>query len=321
MSLRHYLWIAAAVLLVLAIVAFVILVRSEHWSPGHLRTLNRIDIYDNAVRDALPQTAGHDIILDHFTRKRDDGKTPKCLIVGYDGARAEALMEILPSQSGIQALANEGGKVYHMYTGGNRGVRQFTDTAPGWAALLTGRWAKGAGGNGVTANGVNKPAGTPPIAMIELLEKNLAAKSSFVVSWNGHFVDDHATYKYDVLHAQANNLNAAWVTLENDEQVIAHTIEELSNENGADIVMVVLEHCDSAGHNSGFGIHIPEYVQAFQASDHAALEFIEALKARPGYDSEDWLIILTSDHGGIGRGHGSQRAVCRQVFFASNQAF
>jgi hypothetical protein len=43
------------------------------------------------------------------------------------------------------------------------------------------------------------------------------------------------------------------------------------------------------------------------------------VKARPGYAGEDWLLIITSDHGGTHRGHGNQFAETRQVFLASNK--
>lgn len=315
MPLRHYILIAAAAALLLAVAAILALPRRERWNPAYLRALDRIDIYDNAVGDALPQTAAHDIIMEHFAKAREDGRTPKCLIVGYDGARAEALAEILPNESGIQALADGGGKVYHMYTGGEPAARQLTDTAPGWAALLTGQWSKGEGGNGVVSNGVNKPAQAPPVLMTALLEQGLARKSVFAVSWNGHFADDGATYKYDIQYAAQKGLDARWITVENDRQTQESMLQAVRE--GADIVMGILEYCDHAGHGGGFGNRNPQYAEAFQRADRAALELIRAVKARPA--AEDWLVVLTSDHGGIGRGHGSRHAVCRQVFFAVNQ--
>jgi len=274
-------------------------------------------MYANAVRDSIPQTALYGIIMDHFTRARQGG-TPKCLIVGFDGARADALAHILPAESGIQALLGGGGRAYRMYTGGDEGSPQLTDTAPGWATLLTGVWANGPQGSGVTANGVRKPVETPNTVMAELLERGAAKKSAFIVSWDGHFVDDDATYHYDILSAREQGLNAEWITLEGDAQVVRRAMDELRDENGAEIVMVILEHCDSAGHGGGYGNRNPKYVEAFRASDRAALDMIAAVKARPGYDSEDWLILITSDHGGEGTSHGAQSAACRRIFYVVN---
>ena len=45
-----------------------------------------------------------------------------------------------------------------------------------------------------------------------------------------------------------------------------------------------------------------------------ALESINAIKARPTYETEDWLIIITSDHGGIKRNHGKESIQERMTF-------
>ena len=48
---------------------------------------------------------------------------------------------------------------------------------------------------------------------------------------------------------------------------------------------------------------------------------IEAIKARETYDTEDWLIIITSDHGGIGTDHGSASIQERMTFIVANKEF
>jgi len=85
------------------------------------------------------------------------------------------------------------------------------------------------------------------------------------------------------------------------------------------MVMCILEHCDHTGHGSGFGNKNPAYIEAFRESERDALLLINAVKARETYADEDWLIIIGSDHGGIGTGHGPQFTVCRQVFIAANK--
>ena len=57
---------------------------------------------------------------------------------------------------------------------------------------------------------------------------------------------------------------------------------------------------DAAGH--GHGWYGPEYMERQQELDAAIGQVIEALKAAGMY--EDTVIILSSDHGGTGRGHG-----------------
>ncbi|MDE6968103.1 MAG: hypothetical protein K2P12_05525 [Clostridia bacterium] len=50
-------------------------------------------------------------------------------------------------------------------------------------------------------------------------------------------------------------------------------------------------------------------------------EVIKAVESRQGYinEQEDWLIILTADHGGIKTWHGEQNAECRTTFIVTNK--
>ncbi|MDR0531697.1 MAG: alkaline phosphatase family protein [Oscillospiraceae bacterium] len=291
-------------------------------APGdYLTKLNRMGLYSNSAQQSLPQTALHNIVLNHFNQTR--GKTPKCLIIGFDGARADALADsINEPKSGIQELRRGGGAVYQMYAGGKFPYLQATVTACGWTTLLTGHWAKepGGGGHRVTANGVTKAANAPKLIFTELLEQKKVKKSAFVVSWGGHFADDNAVYLNDMADNKAAKNNALWLTMPDDAGTFARTKQELCAKDGADIVMCILEYCDHAGHGSGFGSQNPEYEEAIRAADSNAYDLIAAVKARPTYAKEDWLILITSDHGGVGKGHGGQFAVERQIFLATNKA-
>jgi len=282
----------------------------------YLAGLDDSGVYENAARDSLPQTAVYGIIAEHFAKERGDGKIPKCLIVGYDGARADALVYLVGGESGILEVKNDGGGIYNMFTGGTCFNTQATDTAPGWMSMLTGLWADE---HGVPFNGVIKPMDAPKTIFINLLENELIQKSAYIVSWSGHFTSANATYRNEIAYGSANSLNAEWITMDNDAGTFNRTKNEILNINGADIIMCILEHCDSAGHGSGFGNQNPEYIKAFRNSDHNAYELIQALKSRPSYDGEDWLIVLASDHGGAGYGHGTQFSVARQVFLAVNK--
>jgi len=297
--------------------------------PGdYLTQLNRMGIFENRAQESLPQTDIYDIILAHFENP-EEGKAPKCLLVGYDGARADALQRtVLPgiwmdvSESGVRALLDGGGAVYNMYTGGpllNPFLWQDTSTAPGWTTMLTGCWAKekGEGGHGVSANGINKPA-EPKLIFTQLLEAELLEQTALVVSWGGHFVSEGASYKNDIAYCLEEDLNAKWVTLGSDALVFERTLAEV-REPGAGMVMCILEYCDSAGHGTGFGLQNPDYQQAIIDSERDGYRLIQAVMARDTYDQEDWLILITSDHGGAFTGHGQQFAAMRQVFLATNK--
>jgi hypothetical protein len=47
---------------------------------------------------------------------------------------------------------------------------------------------------------------------------------------------------------------------------------------------------------------------------------LDAIAARPSRNEEDWLVILTADHGGKGRIHGGQSPEERAVFILAWEA-
>jgi len=284
-----------------------------------LKNLERMDIFENSVGDALPQTTVHDIVLAHFSTERGDGKVPKCLLVGFDGCRADALMNIVEGESGILALKADGGKVYNAFTGGD-GNKQDTSTGPGWTTMLSGHWAEepGGTGHGIIHNGINKTL-EPKLIFTQLLEQGLAKKTAFIVSWGGHFEGDDASYLNEMAYCEEQGLNAAWHTMPDDAGTFEKTLAEVQAAQCPDMVMCILEHCDHTGHSTGFANKNAAYVKAFFDSDSEALELINAVKNRESYDSEDWLLIISTDHGGDGTGHGSQAVGCRQIFIAVNK--
>ncbi|MDR0531287.1 MAG: alkaline phosphatase family protein [Oscillospiraceae bacterium] len=284
--------------------------------------LNKSGVFVNQAQEAYPQTVMHDVVMHHFAKSRTNGKTPKCLIIGFDGARADALFNSVgQAKSGVQE-ALKSGAAYQLYTGGKFPYLQQTVTACGWTTLLTGHWAKEpkGGGHRVTANYITKAANAPQLLFTELLDQKKAEKTAFIVSWDGHFASEKAAYLNDIADNQSKGNNALWLTMPGDAGAFTRTLQEVSDPGGADVVMCILESCDSEGHATGFGNQNPKYVQAFLNADANAYDLIQAVNARPAIDQEDWLILFTSDHGGMSTGHGQWFATERLIYLVSNQA-
>ncbi len=90
-------------------------------------------------------------------------------------------------------------------------------------------------------------------------------------------------------------------------------------ENERDIVFGIYEGTDHNGHGTGFGNDNYKYIKGFRDQDAMCYELLQAIYSRPSYDSEDWLIIIVTDHGGIQTWHGGQtleerstRVVCNK---------
>jgi predicted AlkP superfamily pyrophosphatase or phosphodiesterase len=96
-------------------------------------------------------------------------------------------------------------------------------------------------------------------------------------------------------------------------------MEEIQSKDCSDFVFIIYENTDSAGHDCGFTYNNPEYKDAFKIEDAYGYELLKAIEARETYDNEDWLIIVTSDHGGIGGGHGGPSIQERMTFVVMNK--
>ena len=94
--------------------------------------------------------------------------------------------------------------------------------------------------------------------------------------------------------------------------------EEESTSN-PDVTFCVFEQTDVVGHASGYGNYVEAYVDACQSVDRNCFNFIKSIEERESYDQEDWLIIITTDHGGIANGHGSQMSFDRMIWLACNK--
>ena len=94
---------------------------------------------------------------------------------------------------------------------------------------------------------------------------------------------------------------------------------QVTSADCADFVFAIYENTDSAGHNYGFSFNNPVYKDGFAEEENYGYEVIKAIEARESYEAEDWLIIVTSDHGGVGTGHGGASIQERMTFIVMNK--
>ena len=115
--------------------------------------------WENEGSESIAQTHVYDMVKEHM--ENENGKVKKVLVLGFDGTRAETMVNIRPSGvkdengndiysgdnpkakfSAVNYIVDDlGGKMYLAYAGGsNKDNFQATSTAPGWAAITTGCW-------------------------------------------------------------------------------------------------------------------------------------------------------------------------------------
>ena len=274
--------------------------------------------YENTVETAYPQTDLYKVIDEHFRSELPEGKTEKkAVIIGYDGGRADILAE-RKEEGAVSYLLSNGASNNLLYCGGVNYPEkntQATSTAPGWCSILTGVWADK---HGITGNDITKSMDTKTL-MTTLTEDKIIDTASFITRWKGHFSRDNATYLLEKDYCEANKLDVSFNLCKNDAASHEFVLDEVKKEACPDFIFVIYEHTDSTGHDCGFSFNNPEYKDAFADSDACAYETIKAIEARNTYETEDWLIIVTSDHGGIGTGHGGPSIQERMTYVVMNR--
>ena len=274
--------------------------------------------YENTIETAYPETDIYTIIENHFNSALPEGKTEKkAILIGYDGCRADVLTE-MKNKGGISYLIQNGGSCNLGYCGGVNYPEvntQDTSTAPGWCSMVTGVWAED---NGISTNRVPKEV-EPKTLMTSLVEDGIIDSSAFITMWGGHFADDNSTYKPEKEYCEANGINVAFTMCDSKSDIHKKAMAQVESADCADFVFVIYENTDSAGHNFGFSYNNPLYKNAFHTEDSYGYSIIKAIEERDTYETEDWLIIITSDHGGFGTDHGDESIQERMIFIVMNK--
>jgi predicted AlkP superfamily pyrophosphatase or phosphodiesterase len=79
---------------------------------------------------------------------------------------------------------------------------------------------------------------------------------------------------------------------------------ELLTEDNPTAMFVYFGQVDETGHKRGFHPSVAQYIEAIRRVDGHIGRVLAALQSRKSYDQEDWLILVSSDHGGKGTEHG-----------------
>lgn len=200
--------------------------------------------------------------------------TNKVLIIGIDGTMNSALA--VANTPNLNTLKSNGCYSTRVVS------HPVTHSAAAWTSIFTGVWGD--------KTGVNDP--------------------------NNSFTGNHlAEYPSFFTRVEAANSNwntlafARWAPITNavpgadekrafgsDADITAETCRRLTNSN-PDVFWMLLLDVDSAGHNSGWGPTVSNYVRAIEIADGRVGQIINALTNRPTYTNEDWLVIVQSDHG------------------------
>lgn len=290
-------------------------------------TISSYTFWENEGSEAIPQPNIGQMVWDFLRTPTDDGRAKKVAFIGYDGCRSDVLIHSLVSgaqggvteknpNSALNKLLDEGGHIYHAYAGGIKGTatEQHTSTAPGWSALTTRVWGQL---NGITDNGMPKNINYKTF-MLQAAEE-LGMRATFGASWQPHFTENYVDeIQYVKDHPE---IQMTYHLVKDDAELRDYLIDCVTagSENEKDIIFGTFEATDHAGHNTGFANDNPDYIEGFLSEEQMALDILNAIESRPTYNQENWLIVIVTDHGGIGTSHGGQTLEERNTWVACNR--
>lgn len=257
--------------------------------------------------------------------------------------------------SGLNRLAAQGG-VYIAYAGGEKGKdsEQETSTCAGWTSELTGAWHTA---HGVDLNSDVK-RDSPDTVMLKYAK--LGLNTSLAFGWGQYFditLRSEVSYLLanpdtpmvlrDIDRVRASSVEEV---MRNDGLKRAKDMDAADLEHynavamdgdigeyasydvalrdyllarmaaGDDFVGGIMQAPDGAGHGMGFGNEYGSYVNSVRNADVYLYTLLEAVEKREAEFNEEWLVIVTADHGGNKKGHGKQIYEHRTIWIASNRA-
>ncbi|MFB8085806.1 alkaline phosphatase family protein [Streptomyces sp. NPDC055992] len=223
-------------------------------------------------------------------------RTPKVLVIGLDGALLGRIKDA--STPHLDAL---------MAGGVTAASRIYADplaptlSGPGWSTILTGVWPDK---HLVKDNAFTGHAFARYPDFLTRVERAKPALSTYAVSSWAPITD--------TVFSSAVDTRVSTPSAEYDTGTTSRAVAELGG-GDRDAVFVHLDNIDHAGHS--YGAASSQYLTAIQTADAQVGRILAAVTGRSTYASEDWLIMVTADHGHTDAGgHGGNTDPERQTF-------
>ncbi len=217
-------------------------------------------------------------------------QSPKVLIIGIDGCKPDALQ--VAATPNIDQLITNATYSYESLT------EAQTWSGVGWSGMLTGVWKAKHGVSDNSFNGSNFANYPHFFNHLDACDPDLVTAS--IVNWNP-------------INTQIVDLVDYELNVGTDLAVRQEAINYLEN-NDPDVLFLHFDNVDHAGHSYGFSPTISQYTEVIEEADTHVGAVVAAVENRANYANENWIIIVSTDHGGTNAGHGGSSIDERQIF-------
>ncbi len=265
------------------------------------------------------------ILCSALTLSAHAQKVKKAVYIIADGIPADVIEKLdLPNLKNVI----KDGKYLRIHVGGDKGTYNETPTisAVGYNSLLTGTWLNK---HNVPDNDIKDPNYNYQTIFKLFKEQYPAKKIAVYSSWTdnrtkligeglkqtGNLKMDYKAdgFELDTVHFKHKGDYMHRI----DEEVVAQASNSIKTV-APDLSWIYLEYTDDMGHAHGDS---PEFYDAVKMMDAQIGKVYEAINYRKKKFNEDWLLIITTDHGrseANGRGHGGQSDRQRNTWLVTN---
>ncbi|EAZ81857.1 alkaline phosphatase family protein [Algoriphagus machipongonensis] len=257
---------------------------------------------------------------------QEEPKAKKALFVIVDGIPDDVIDSV--ATPNLDKIIAEGGITKATMGGEKDGYSQTpTISAVGYNSVLTGVWANK---HNVWGNSIKDPNYHYP-TIFRAFKDQFPEKSIGIFST---WLDNRTKlagaslpqtqgltfdYHFDGLELDTVNYphDEGRIFIYNIDEEVSKAAAKTISENAPDLSWMYLEFTDDMSHRHG---NSPEFVDAVEKADIQIGRVWDAIKEREANFNEDWLIVITTDHGRDmkGYGHGGQSDRERSIWIATN---
>lgn len=244
-----------------------------------------------------------------------------------DGISADVIEKLNPS---VLAEVAKAGGYTRAYVGGEKGSHTESPTisAVGYNSLLTGTWVNK---HNVWGNDIADPNYHYRHIFRIAEEYNPKLVTAVFSTWTDNrtkLVGEglpqtgnlSLDYKFDGLELDTVNYphDKESRYIHRIDEAVAGEAARYISANGPDLSWVYLQYTDDMGHRFGDS---EKFYEAVKTADKQVGKIWSAIKEREKLFNEDWLIVITTDHGRdlvSGKHHGGQSARERLTWIVTN---